>query len=849
MQCKKDSRNSAVKMAGRIILVLLIIGLFTGVAAAAENTDRNGVVYSYTDTLTSFKPVAPIGWAGELVTEKPVVSGYSDEGLVLLSGKMERCLTRDEYDGSSHHFVTVNGYTGMPLYTLVSTVDDLEKGIPGEYSQGHFSLNTDLISENPYMIVITDYAGRTYEICSSGIAGGKTDADKYVIAAEKTDGTPVENGPVTLVGTAVSGEFGNIRSIELVGDAYQGEEWYLSLEGRNFSISLGKSEVEALITPAAKTSFTDPATKDVWSGIPLETLIGYVDDYSIPAFSTDLAETGYTIVLSSGDGYSKDIESRLIAADSNGYIIADKLNGQPLTGNNYPLRLVGEAAYNTWNSTFTNLAVSGLTQIRLTDFQEIPEDLTITVVKYDVNGSVIKQINLTWAEIISDPVTYPVIGDGETAFGFQGLATKITEPKLGQGAGWDLKEEYLDGNWKVINNVKGVAVSTLTDLVGGMDTNDQIVFTASDNWKNTFEYNNIYETNPRLGTAFIAWYADGKMIPAYKEGPRLFFSSDDNVFSSADMYYTIPEELWHYNSGFASPGGLSTQNIVKIEIRPKNVDWTLQLNGSVNAEMTKGYFESGLACISLMGDESMHSITYTDSEGNIWGGMPLWLLTGFVDDENSHSGESYNRSLAQSGYAITVTGSDGSTTISSKAAYMNAGYLVANTKNGALLTELDGWPLRLTGSAVTGDMEISGITEISLDLEKISVPKARDYSPKVQASASKIPVIASSGSSYEVAGNTVLGAILSSGMKPVVGDKKYSISDVLLFDGLENFENSDYAEWKITVNKNTVIDGYGSDTKSVAVNIYEVKSGDVITGQFIGNDGKTVEMEFSITIT
>ncbi|MDD2470379.1 MAG: hypothetical protein PHY67_00845, partial [Methanocorpusculum sp.] len=352
-----------------------------------------------------------------------------------------------------------------------------------------------------------------------------------------------------------------------------------------------------------------------------------------------------------------------------------------------------------------------------------------------------------------------------------------------------------------------------------------------------------------LGTAFIAWYADGKMIPAYKEGPRLFFTSNDNVFSSADMYYTISEDLWHYNSGFASPGGLSAQNIVKIEIRPKNVDWTLQLNGFVNAEMTKGYFESGLACISLMGDESIHSITYTDSEGNVWGGMPLWLLTGFVDDENSHSGESYNRSLAKSGYNITITGTDGSTTVSSKDAYMNAGYLIANTKNGVLLTEEEGWPLRLAGSAVTGEMEISGITEISLDLEKTAVPQTLDYTSRVTVSASKIPVIASSGSSYDIAGNTVLGAILASGLKPVVGDKKYSISDVLLFDGLVNFENSDYAEWRITVNSDTVIDGYGSDTKSVAVNIYEVKSGDVITGQLIGNDGTNVEMEFSITIT
>ena len=763
--------------------------------------------------------------------------------LLHLSGKMTRFFTEDEYAGSSHHFVTWNGYEGMPLYTLIATIDDLEKGVPGEYSGGHFTLNTSLIQSSPYSIVINSTTGKTLRIDARDIAAGKAAKNNYILATTLNK-NPVANGPMTLVGENVTGEFGNIKTIELEGPAYQGEDWYILLNGPEFGIYLSKSEVESLITSESKKSFTDPSSGEVWSGVRLSELIGYVDDYTVPAFNTELAETGYTVILTAGDGYSSELDSKQLAADTENYIIANCLNGAALTGKHYPLRLIGGPLYDTENSKFTNVAVSGLAKIELKEFQPPTEPQKITVVRYAENGNVLKTVTLNWPDIIADPAMYPVIGDGNTDYGFQGLATAITEPKYGQGVGWDLEEEYLNGNWKVQNKVKGIAVSSLTDLVGGMSENDQITFIASDGWQNILEYNNIYDTDPRLGTAFLAWYADGKIIPEYSEGPRLFFTSKDQVFSSADMYYTIAEEHWHYNSGFASPGGLSAQKVATIEIRPKTKEWSLELAGAVNTNMTKGYFESGLACLSLMGDESMHIATYTDAKGRVWSGMPLWILNGFVDDENSHMGKSYNRTLALEGYNITIIGADGSETIiDSRNAHINSNYIIANTLNGALLTEDDGWPLRLVGANVTGGMQIKGIKAIHLDLDPIVVP-GLEYDPVIEPDTADVTVIVNN-TEYKVSGNTVLGALVRAGLEPVLGDKKYAQKGILLFDGLKGYENSEYAEWTLSVG-DTVIDGF-SDVAS-AINTYEVKPGDVITGTFLGNDGITVSEEFTITI-
>ena len=155
-------------------------------------------------------------------------------------------------------------------------------------------------------------------------------------------------------------------------------------------------------------------------------------------------------------------------------------------------------------------------------------------------------------------------------------------------------------------------------------------------------------------------------------------------------------------------------------------DWTLQLSGARDETITKSYFEQGLAC-----SPSHHAI-WTDDEGNVWGGMPLWLLVGMVDDNpdvgDYHIG--FNYELAMQGYDIKVIGGDNySATLDSASIARNDGYIVANTLNGEplpLKTESgkNCWPLYLKGSAVSGKQQVGNIVRIELS----GLPEEPDHS-------------------------------------------------------------------------------------------------------------------------
>ena len=91
--------------------------------------------------------------------------------------------------------------------------------------------------------------------------------------------------------------------------------------------------------------------------------------------------------------------------------------------------------------------------------------------------------------------------------------------------------------------------------------------------------------------------------------------------------------------------------------------------------------------------------------------MPLWLFAGFVDDEDQHSDHAFNTELAEAGYKVVLTATDGySVTVDSTDIIRNKNYVVANLLNGTPIPESDkNWPLRLVGPAVDKSTSISQI--------------------------------------------------------------------------------------------------------------------------------------------
>lgn len=156
-------------------------------------------------------------------------------------------------------------------------------------------------------------------------------------------------------------------------------------------------------------------------------------------------------------------------------------------------------------------------------------------------------------------------------------------------------------------------------------------------------------------------------------------------------------------------GHWSVKYINQIKIRPLIQEWVLNLDGAMQESMDRATFESGTA-------EKCHQAIFVDTAGNEWMGIPLWLLLGRVDDENSHGDNAFNDELATSGYQVEVVSKSGkSIKLFSQDIARNNGILIVYLLNGNPLTD-DDFPLRLVGDDVNSENEITQIESIILHL-------------------------------------------------------------------------------------------------------------------------------------
>jgi len=605
-----------------------------------------------------------------------------------------------------------NVWEGIPLWYLCGAVDDLETG-------SHWTFNDSLAATN-YTVKVIAADGYNRSFDSSEIA-----RNSGYIVANTLNGEPLSKDgshppwPLRLVGSEVFGgnKVGNIVEIELVElitPPPAPGSYNLNLTGK-ITDALSQTEFEAGVA-CHDVNWTDD-NGNVWQGIPLWLFCGWVDDripHGPDGCNDNQAAAGYKIIVKAGDGYAKEFASADVAR-SNDYIIANTVNGTPLT-DSFPLRIVGPGAPG-------GKSVGNIVEIELTDFGESIEVPSIHIIKYDTDGTTI--LNETSVTYVWMEANLPVIGDGTTAYKFEGI--DFTE-----GDHWDQAETY-PGGFKIDRVVKGTSVKDLCELVGGMGTGTEITLVARDGYETKLGYENIYtdalsaEQRERQGEAFLAWWADDQgYVPDYSNGMRLFFTANDSdhILGLWDMHECMDEKYWHYywNEGIRYPScaGLSAKYVDTIKIyNGTEADWNLTLEGAITDTISKSYFEQAIAC--TMGG---HAAEYTDSKGRTWEGMPLWLLCGWVDDENQHSEGAYNETLAAAGYNITIIASDGyNVTIDSRDTIRNSNYIVANTLNGTHMpSDSSSWPLRLVGANVSGGTTVKGIAKIALEITPAPTP-------------------------------------------------------------------------------------------------------------------------------
>jgi DMSO/TMAO reductase YedYZ molybdopterin-dependent catalytic subunit len=261
--------------------------------------------------------------------------------------------------------------------------------------------------------------------------------------------------------------------------------------------------------------------------------------------------------------------------------------------------------------------------------------------------------------------------------------------------------------------IKGVSLTDLADLVGGLGADMGINIVAKDGYSITMSYDQIINGNfitydPGTGdekeiddqlVAVVGYERGGESIPEEDDGPLRIFILSDNNNQIVDGHWSVK---W----------------VEKLELKPLSEDWVLYLEGSITEDLDRASFETCMA-------PGCHGSAWVDEDGNEWSGVPLYLLAGRMDDANIHEDRAYNDDYAVAGYDLEIFAEDGySMTIPSSQSNFNEDLIVAMLRNEEFLDE-DQFPLRLVGEDLEQSQMVSQIVQIVIvPNEGVDVPSA-----------------------------------------------------------------------------------------------------------------------------
>ncbi len=431
--------------------------------------------------------------------------------------------------------------------------------------------------------------------------------------------------------------------------------WNLELTGA-INETMSKAAFEEGVV-CHGVSYTDYKNR-TWEGIPLWYLMGRVDDtvtHGSGAFNDTLADAGYDVTVIAGDGYSKTFNSTYLARNDS-YIVACYLNGSELPEFDAkgkplaPLKLVGP--YLSGGQKVGNIVKIAL------DIAPAPSEGNLTLTGNETKVYTLDEIKAM--------------------------------PSYTAGGGFKKSSGAIVGPF----TYKGVNITYLTGLVGGLTPSNSVKVTASDGYSMTYTYDQIMgdittynattgEPEPDGHVTMVLAYEEGENpIPNEYGGPlRIAFVGPDSPIT--DGHFWIK---W----------------VNKIEILGGVEEWNLTLRGAITEVMDRSTFESGVGC---------HGASWTDDKNRTWKGMPLWYLVGWVDDAVKHD---FNDTLADKGYNVTVIASDGySKTFNSTFVKRNDNIILANELNGTALPEKY-WPLRLVGPDLKKSEMVRNVVELRI---------------------------------------------------------------------------------------------------------------------------------------
>lgn len=362
--------------------------------------------------------------------------------------------------------------------------------------------------------------------------------------------------------------------------------------------------------------------------------------------------------------------------------------------------------------------------------------------------------------------------------------------------------------------LKGVTITKLADLVGGLEPGMGVGVVAKDGYGMTMSYEQIAEGDvitydPGTGSeneiegalqTIVAFERDGEAIPSEEDGPlRLFIISEKND--------NIVDGHW------------SVKWVTQIKLKPMSEEWSLYLEGALTEQMDRNSFESCSA-------PGCHQAVWMDADGDEWTGVPLYYLAGRVDGGNIHEDRAYDDDFAKAGYVLQLFAADGyNVGIESERTIFNREIFVASMVNGEPLDEKY-FPLRLVGEGLETSEMVGQLAQIVIQPnEGVAMPT--EEAPAEEAAEEPVEMVLPEGAALMIFGDVMnkltLGMENLQAMNVVELEAEHPKKGMQSYQGVDlndllNLAGADAGAATLVITAN---DGYASEANLAEVRACE----------------------------
>jgi hypothetical protein len=484
----------------------------------------------------------------------------------------------------------------------------------------------------------------------------------------------------------------------------------LSLTGAIFR-SVTLSYITSGVAYGHSGTYTD-SNGVTWEGMPLWYFAGMADDsiqHGSGAFNDSLAAAGYPIVVTSRDGASLTLDSKLVAR-SGAYLIANTKNGIaiPATDAAAPLVLVGSGAgigNGLQGVTGISLRINGSGTTTL-----IPSP---TPIPTSPVPTVIPANNI--APTVS-PTVSPTLSTPSTSFSLSGAVSRtIDMGYFTRGTDYGHTSSFRDSSgvtWEgmplwflagMVDDTNQHGSGAFSDALAAQGYS--ITVTGRDGTSVTLDSKAVSRSNAYI----VASTKNGVAIAATDaDAPVRLVGNGAGIGNGVAGITGISLTFGAATTPTPTPTPTVTTTVTTTTSPVNGTSWNISVEGKMDKIVARSWFDGGVT--------AGHTGTYKDPEGKTWEGIPLWYFTGLSDDNKQHGAGAFNDSAAGAGYTITVTGHDNaSVTLDSRNVTRTSLYLVANKVNGAQIPVTDrNAPVALVGPGISSGQVIGGVDRIVL---------------------------------------------------------------------------------------------------------------------------------------